>query len=169
MAADLIECWIVFCRCRAYVLESPEHLDEPTLEDAWSELGRDKKMTLRLYLIRGINYNGDSDTSPYCNILLSNHDPIEDKDNTLRECTQSPNLYQYYEWKGVQLPGDHTLTIEVALSLQCYSLCLYVSQCAESSFLSHYSATQHIHFSVEAFLFLTSRCVSSGLGQWTHE
>lgn len=106
---------VMWCdRCRAYQIDSEQHTEDPTLEDRWSELGRDKKMTLRLYVIRGISFmSNDDDTNPYINVLLSNHEPIEDKDRTLRESTQSPNIYCYYEFKGVKMPGDHTLTIEV--------------------------------------------------------
>ena len=96
------------------MVNSEQHTDEPTLEDRWSELGRDKKMTLRLYVIRGINFMAnDDDTNPFINVLLTNHEPVEDKERTLRESTQSPNIYAYYEFKDVKMPGDHTLTIEV--------------------------------------------------------
>eukprot|EP00656_Telonema_subtile_P053724 TRINITY_DN7845_c0_g2_i4.p1 TRINITY_DN7845_c0_g2~~TRINITY_DN7845_c0_g2_i4.p1 ORF type:complete len:1170 (+),score=289.91 TRINITY_DN7845_c0_g2_i4:179-3688(+) len=101
-------------RCRAYPLNSADHLDEATLEDRWAELGREKKMTLRVYLIRGISLMAnDSDTNPFANVLLTNHEPVMDIDRTLRESTQSPSFYTYYEFKDVKMPGDHTLTIEI--------------------------------------------------------
>jgi len=103
-------------RCRAFVKESPEHLEEPTHEDRWAELGRDKKMTLRFYLIRGINLMAQDDdgfSDPFVNVMVTNHEPIMDKERTLRKATLQPNFYTYYEFKDVVMPGDHTLTVEV--------------------------------------------------------
>jgi len=103
-------------RCRAYIVDSEEDLEDPTLEDQWAELGRDKKMVLRLYLIRGINLMAQDDdgfSDPFVNVMLTNHDDVMDKDRSLRPKTLCPNFYLYYEFKDVVMPGDHTLTIEV--------------------------------------------------------
>ena len=62
----------------------------------------------------GINFMAsNSTTNPFVNVTLTNHEPVNDKDRTLREGTQSPNFYSYYEFKDVKMPGDHTLSIEV--------------------------------------------------------
>ena len=50
-------------RCRVYMQGSTEHLEDQTLEDQWAQLGRDKKIQVRLYLIRG-EYSPKPDPNP---------------------------------------------------------------------------------------------------------
>jgi len=102
-------------KCRAYKDGSPASL-LPNLEERHKGIGRDQRMHLRLYVIQGMNLmtmddNGFSD--PFLNVSLTNHQKIMDKQRTLRQETLQPLFYVMYEFRDCNMPGDHTLTVEV--------------------------------------------------------
>ena len=102
-------------KCRAFRLGYPE-ANRPTLNDKHTNMGRDMRMHVRLYVIQGINLmpkddNGFSD--PFLNVELTNNPKIMDKARTIQYETIQPLFYVMYEFRDCTMPGDHTITIEV--------------------------------------------------------
>jgi len=102
-------------RCRAVREETAEY-NRPSVEAKHKDLGRDMRMHIRLYVIQGINLtamddNGTSD--PFLNVELTNHPKVMDKSRTLRKMNNNPMFYVMYEFRDCNMPGDHTLEIEV--------------------------------------------------------
>jgi len=87
-----------------------------SVEDAHKKEQRDMRMSVRLYVIQGINLMSQDDdgfSDPFLNVQLTNHSMIMDKSRTLRKHTLQPMFYVMYEFRDCTMPGDHTLTIEV--------------------------------------------------------
>jgi len=102
-------------KCRAYKVGGPDE-NKPTEEARHKLLNRDMRMHVRLYVIAGYNLmamdpSGFSD--PFLNVELTTQPRREDKANTLQTQTLQPLFYVMYEFRDCNMPGAHTLTIEV--------------------------------------------------------